>query len=211
MKKHLGTFALAFGFYMANVLFLALFYRDIEWMWTFSWIVDHTYQVFATIYIFLTAKHRDIKLISGYWSIVSVVRLSYTLAAAKGLIPLISEKYSYVFLLVLLISGLIYFAINTIEIKNKTILQQIKQLKWQDWAFIVFCNGCIVKLKSLSGVYYATLLIFLKRQQAIYLPKAKAVFYSLLRYCSSVADSTITGWLKRLKFRNYRKRKEKKD
>jgi len=209
VKKHLGIFALAFVFYMANVLFLALFYRDVEWMWTTSWIIDHTYQVFVTLYIFFSSKHRDIKLVSGYWAMVSVVRLSYTLAAAKGLIPLISEKYSYVFLLVLLILGVIYLGINTIQIKNKTILQHIKQLKWQDWEFIVFFNGCIVKLKSLSGVYYVTLQIYLKRQLGIYLPKVKAVYYSLLRYFSYVAGFIITEKRKWLKSRNWGRKKEK--
>jgi len=112
--KHYLVLALAFVVYMANALFVAFFYYDFEWLRSATWLADHLWQVILPLYIALESKYRTIKALAYYWAIFAFFRFLYTLFTYTLKLPIISERYSYLFIHWVFIVSLVYGFIRLI-------------------------------------------------------------------------------------------------
>jgi len=113
--KYYVVLALAFVIYMANALFLAFFYYDFEWLRSFTWLIDHLWQVILPLYIGLSSGYKKVKTIAYYWTIFALFRFLYTTLTYSLKLPLISERYSYLFIHWIFIFTLIFLVIKNLR------------------------------------------------------------------------------------------------
>lgn len=116
--RYYVVLALAFVIYMANALFLAFFYYDYEWLRSCTWLADHLWQVVLPLYVGLETKYRKVKVIAYYWAIFAFFRFLYTTLTYSLKLPLISERYSYLFIHWVFIVTLVYLVIVNFNKKN---------------------------------------------------------------------------------------------